>query len=271
MRNKAHSAWSASLGIRRQRKTFFLSTSRIGRDNARHECETALQLPQAEPGLAGAEVPQHREKACDERQSRHEGSSSCSRDAHSKEYAIGTEKFSRVLLAWENLPIDNFQIQGSNTGSADRRGALPDAFLAIMVALNGIPAGESYGSDTSIGGIFWYKRHGTGALMERDLQFFEDVEYCTMLSQEIADDSWFRAALEGSHKRYVEKLENAVYLGTEASYSSPREGLWGLETHQCSQEAALSFFLFPHAFSPFTNSTVIHLLSQDIVIYMFSM
>lgn len=80
-----------------------------------------------------------------------------------------------------------------------------------MVALNGIPAGESYGSDTSIGGIFWYKRHGTDALMERDRQYFVDVEYCTMLSQEILDDSWFRAALEGSHKRYVEKLEKAVY------------------------------------------------------------
>lgn len=36
--------------------------------------------------------------------------------------------------------------------------------------------------------------------MERDRQFFEDVEYCTMLSQEISDDSSFSAALEGSHK-----------------------------------------------------------------------
>lgn len=47
--------------------------------------------------------------------------------------------------------------------------------------------------------------------MERDRQYFVGVEYCTMLSQEILDDSWFRAALEGSHKRYVEYSRIAVY------------------------------------------------------------
>lgn len=82
---------------------------------------------------------------------------------HWKAHEIGTEKFSRILSAWESLPIDNFPIQGSKTGSADPRSTLSDAFLATMVALNGIPADESYSADTSIGGIIilvqttWYR------------------------------------------------------------------------------------------------------------------
>lgn len=127
----------------------------------------------------------------------------------SKEYAIGTVNFSRILSAWESLAVNNSPTQGSDPGSADPQNMLSDAFLATMVALRNTLTGESSRAGTSIGGLLWYRQRGTGALMERDRQYFEDVEYCMMLG--LIDDSGFRAELHGRYHWYVRDFENAVY------------------------------------------------------------
>lgn len=125
----------------------------------------------------------------------------------SKEYAVGTEKFSQTLAGWENLAIDSLLAKGPNTKwtSADPRSTVSDAFLATLVALNttfcGIhPEHKVY---MPMGGVLWYKQHGTGTLMRREHQYFEVVEYCMMLSQRATEDT--------NYQWYVRALEKAVY------------------------------------------------------------
>ncbi|KAL1866693.1 hypothetical protein Daus18300_006637 [Diaporthe australafricana] len=128
----------------------------------------------------------------------------------SKEYARGTEGFSRILSGWENLAVDNLPTQSSSTGStsADPRVTISHAFLATLVALNTYCGDENSNPYMPFGGVLWYKQHGTGELMMREPQYFEDIEYCTMLSLGDMDDAWW---YDSDYDWYVKELEKAIY------------------------------------------------------------
>lgn len=127
----------------------------------------------------------------------------------SKEYAPGTEKFSRILSGWERLAIENVSPQASGTcwASDDPRSTVSNAFLATMIATNGVFSNDS----CSIGGVLWYKKYGTGALMRKERQYFEDVEYCTILSRDYMDDGTSYLTCNAECDRFDDKVEKTVY------------------------------------------------------------
>lgn len=130
-----------------------------------------------------------------------------------KEYAPGSEKFSSILSKWESLAIENMSTEASDTGwaTADLLRKVSHAFLATLIAPNGISDGAFCFENTMIGGVLWYKQYGTGALMRKEPQYFEDVEYCTNLSRGGMDHGTSRAMCNEACNWFDDKLEKAVY------------------------------------------------------------
>lgn len=131
----------------------------------------------------------------------------------SKEYAVGTEKFARILSEWETLATENASNKGSNTcwNSADSQSSVTSAFLTTLVALNTVFSNEHLRAEMPLGGVLWYKQHGTGELIKRERQYFEDVELCAILGEGDEDDSSCGTYFDHSYQWYGRKLELAVY------------------------------------------------------------
>lgn len=131
----------------------------------------------------------------------------------SQEYALGTEKFAQVFSEWEALAIENAPSHDSSTcrTSADSQGPVSSSFLATLIAVNTDIDKKRFRVDWPIGGVMWYKQHGTGALMKRERQYFEDVVCYEILGAGDWDDSSSGKFFEESYGRYTRKLEMAVY------------------------------------------------------------
>ncbi|KAF3762911.1 hypothetical protein M406DRAFT_72882 [Cryphonectria parasitica EP155] len=130
----------------------------------------------------------------------------------STEYAPGTEAFSQVLSGWESLAGETWsRTQDSETGSmsVDPHTTAADAFLSTLVA-EGTGLGSTY-SWARLAGVIWYKRYGTGVLMEKEPRYFEDVEYCTDLSNGNRDENTLYDWYKSAYQRYALDLEKVVY------------------------------------------------------------
>lgn len=127
------------------------------------------------------------------------------------EYAIGTVAFSRVLSGWERLAAEIWSTQVSETGSMsiDPRTTASDVFLSTLVAEDTVL--NLHYSWKPLARVLWYKRHGTGVLMEKEPRYFEDVEYCTGLSKGNRDENTLSGWYKNDYRRYASDLETVVY------------------------------------------------------------
>lgn len=131
----------------------------------------------------------------------------------SMEYAIGTEKFCKIISEWESLAAQNVLSQDLNTywTSDDPQGSVSNAVLETLIALNAVVSDDYNLPEMPIGGVLWYEQHGMGALSKRESQYFEDVECSTILGQGDENDDRCGAALSRSYQCYIRRLELAVY------------------------------------------------------------
>lgn len=129
----------------------------------------------------------------------------------SKEYALGTEAYSRTLSGWESLAASIGSMKNSEMDwtSGDSLNTVSEAFLATLVAFDTVLDRNSW---SRIGGIVWYKQHGTGALVEKEPRYFEDVAYCTDLAYgDKGTEDGSRHEYQLGYRRYVKDSERTIY------------------------------------------------------------
>lgn len=136
----------------------------------------------------------------------------------SREYALGTTAFSRVLSGWESLAAGTVPTKSSESSSdkVDYRRTASEALLRTLVANDVvIQGGTDFGRVLRMGGVIWYKQHGSGALIEKEPRYFEDVEYCSEFIHHNEhgdlDESNLRSEYESDYRRYTRELEPVIY------------------------------------------------------------
>lgn len=136
----------------------------------------------------------------------------------STEYAIDTAAFSRVFLGWESLAAGSVPRKSSESGpeTADHRKTVSEAFLCTLLANDVVIQDKTdFRRVLRMGGVIWYKQHGSGALIEKEPRYFEDVEYCSEFiyynKHGDLNESSLRRAYESGYQWYTRELELVIY------------------------------------------------------------